>query len=613
MDNPLQIFIAYARKDTTFLDELRVQLKPLERSGKVHIWYDGKIEPGQVWEAAIKKNLHSADIILMLVSADAIASDYFYDKEMADALERHHKGEARVVPFIIRPCAWQATPLADLQALPKNGKAVTRWDDRDHAYSDAVNTLWAMIENLNADKQAERKKVQQEEKEQKEKEQQRKEAALAAQQKHQRQQQEQVAKEQQQKEAALTAQKEQGRQQKLKEQQTQKANERRQLQAAEKERRRLAEAERKHQQETKKKQRQEKFAAGLLALILLLISIKMCNQPNGNLPIGENAIDSTEIAQGNDGPVSDMAPPPDLTKEIEKQKEPKSDPCKNHGGDADKDGLCADEDCNDSNPKASASKDSDGDGLCNDIDKCDYEKGPASNNGCPVKQPESPSQKTKSGFDFVKVKGGTYTMGSPRNEKDRDDDECQHSVTVSSFEIGKYEVTQADWRKVMGEDPPELKFKGCDQCPVERVSWDDIQIFIKKANAKYGQKFRLPTEEEWEYAARGGSKSKGYLYAGSDSIKEVAWFRENSSSKTHSVGGKKANELGIYDMSGNVWEWCADTWGPYPNCKGEKKTSIRVVRGGSWYDNNRDCRVANRVRFISDNRYFEVGFRLVRY
>ncbi len=146
MPIPFKIFIAYSHNDAALLEELRKHLRPLERTGKVVIWYDGKIEPGAVWEEDIKENLHSADLILPLVSADAINSDYFYEKEVADALKRHERGEARVVPLILRPCVWRTTPLKDLQALPKNGKPVTTWDDRDSAWNDAVEALWRYVE-----------------------------------------------------------------------------------------------------------------------------------------------------------------------------------------------------------------------------------------------------------------------------------------------------------------------------------------------------------------------------------------------------------------------------------------------------------------------------------
>ena len=157
-----KIFIAYSRKDESLLNELRTHLTPIERSGKVEIWYDGKIEPGLVWEKAIKAHLHAADIILLLVSADAIASDYFYDKEMKDALVRHESGDARVVPLILRPCTWDATPLAKLQAIPKDGLAVTSWKDRDAAFSDAVGSIWEMIQNQIADVKAMKEKEEKE-------------------------------------------------------------------------------------------------------------------------------------------------------------------------------------------------------------------------------------------------------------------------------------------------------------------------------------------------------------------------------------------------------------------------------------------------------------------
>lgn len=215
----------------------------------------------------------------------------------------------------------------------------------------------------------------------------------------------------------------------------------------------------------------------------------------------------------------------------------------------------------------------------------------------------------RSGFDMVPVEGGTYTMG---DGSDSSQNNCAHSVTVGSFSIGMYEVTQADWREVMGEDPLHVKMnniKGCDECPVEFA--DDIRGFIKKLNAKTGQQYRLPTEEEWEYAARGGIKSKGYMYAGDNNPDKVGWYY-TSGNKSYPVGEKIPNELGLYDMSGNVWEMCQHTWKPYP-CDKEAKANelFRVARGGSVRSNAEEVRVTFRKDNVSISGT-SYGFRLAQ-
>lgn len=187
-----------------------------------------------------------------------------------------------------------------------------------------------------------------------------------------------------------------------------------------------------------------------------------------------------------------------------------------------------------------------------------------------------------------------------------------HKVTLSSFMIGKYEVTQALWKAVMGSNPSE--FKG-DNLPVERVSWNDCQTFIKKLNSLTGKNFRLPTEAEWEYAARGGNNSQGHKYAGSDNIDDVAWYYGNSGDKTHAVGTKQPNELGLYDMSGNVWEWCSDRFEFYrssaqTNPTGATSGSRRVYRGGSCGLAAGYCRVSFRDYDTPDYSYSRLGLRL---
>ena len=218
-------------------------------------------------------------------------------------------------------------------------------------------------------------------------------------------------------------------------------------------------------------------------------------------------------------------------------------------------------------------------------------------------------------IDMVRVEAGTFTMGAtPEMKKPYNYEKPTHSVTLTNdYYIGKYEVTQALWKAVMGNNPSN--FKG-DNLPVEMVSWDDCQEFISKLNRITGKTFRLPTETEWEYAARGGKKSRGYQYSGSNNLSEVAWYKENSGYKTHAVGTKQANELGIHDMSGNVLEWCQDWYGEYNsssqlNPTGANSGSYRVRRGGCWFDLARYCRSSSRRSFTPGGRDNDLGLRLV--
>lgn len=218
--------------------------------------------------------------------------------------------------------------------------------------------------------------------------------------------------------------------------------------------------------------------------------------------------------------------------------------------------------------------------------------------------------------EMVYVQGGTFNMGS--NESD--DEKPIHPVTLSDFEIGKYLVTQKLWRRVMGADPPELRFEGCDDCPAERVSWKDAQEFIKKLNQITKNTYRLPTEAEWEFAARGGNQSKNYKYAGGNELGKVAWVNFNSENQTHPVGGLAPNELGLFDLSGNVWEWCEDWYdvyyykiSPQINPQGPIIGNHRVVRGGSFFnDGANQCSVSFRSFDEPGSRDGSLGFRLAR-
>jgi len=218
-------------------------------------------------------------------------------------------------------------------------------------------------------------------------------------------------------------------------------------------------------------------------------------------------------------------------------------------------------------------------------------------------------------IEMISVQGGTFTMGCTKEQgRDCSDDERpSHRVTLSNFSIGKYPVTQAQWVAVMGSNPSH--FKGNSKLPIENVSWSDIQTFITRLNSITGRNYRLPTEAEWEYAARGGVRSRGYKYAGSNNTNKVAWNNSNSTLKTQPVGGKVPNELGIYDMSGNVWEWVNDRYGNYTagektNPSGFAMSSNRVIRGGSWNRDARNCRVSIRNHYTPIDGSISIGFRL---
>ncbi|MDR1881666.1 MAG: formylglycine-generating enzyme family protein [Prevotella sp.] len=216
-------------------------------------------------------------------------------------------------------------------------------------------------------------------------------------------------------------------------------------------------------------------------------------------------------------------------------------------------------------------------------------------------------------INMVFVEGGTYTMGSTDPESDSDEQPL-HQIYLNDFYISKYEVTQAEWESVMGYNPS--CFKGED-LPVECVSYDNVKKFISKLNEKTGKRYRLPTEAEWEYAARGGNKSNRYKYSGDENIDRVSWYNDNSAGQPRLVGEKAPNELGIYDMSGNIHEWCSDWYdstyyakSPIVNPQGQKSGKIRVFRGGSWHSDKKYCRVTNRSHTVSETKNYSLGFRI---
>ena len=216
-------------------------------------------------------------------------------------------------------------------------------------------------------------------------------------------------------------------------------------------------------------------------------------------------------------------------------------------------------------------------------------------------------------FKMVKIEGGTFMMGAPSSDAEAYSNELpQHCVTLSEYYIAETEVTQALWQAVMGSNPSHFKFP---DRPVEEISWNDCKTFIEKLNQLTDKQFRLPTEAEWEYAARGGGNSHGYKFSGSDNVDDVAWYTDNCGGETHAVKTKAANELGLYDMTGNVLEWCSDWMAAYTadtvsNPQGPAAGFKRVLRGGSLYNDARRLRVTRRSEYNPTFTDYSVGFRL---
>ena len=219
-------------------------------------------------------------------------------------------------------------------------------------------------------------------------------------------------------------------------------------------------------------------------------------------------------------------------------------------------------------------------------------------------------------FRMKYVDGGSFMMGAVDNDTEAYEwERPRHSVTLDSYYIAETQVTQELWQAVMGSNPSY--FEGDIHRPVEWVSWNDCQEFIKKLNTITGRTFSLPTEAQWEYAARGGKKSKGYKFSGSNNLGDVAWYKENSNNTTHPVAQKQSNELGLYDMTGNVWEWCQDWFNgayyansPQNNPQGPSSGVIRVLRGGSWFNGPGGCRVSYHDGDLPDYRGDYGGLRL---
>lgn len=213
--------------------------------------------------------------------------------------------------------------------------------------------------------------------------------------------------------------------------------------------------------------------------------------------------------------------------------------------------------------------------------------------------------------EMVLISGACFDLGSPPDMADRREDEAQRRVCVADFHLGKYEVTQAQWRALMRTNPS--RFAGCNDCPVERVSWNEALDYIEKLRARTGKQYRLPTEAEWEYACRSGGMQQ--RYCGGDNLDQLAWFSGNSQQRTRAVGQLAPNRLGLYDMSGNVWEWTCSLYRPAydgteQHCADRNHAGPRVFRGGSWENVPARVRATVRYRIVPTHQSDTIGFRL---
>lgn len=588
---PLKTFIIYAHEDRSTVNAIRGQLRVFEKKEVLQIWDDGEILAGQDWDKSIKQKLEGAQLILLFISVDFINSEYIEKTELQAALQRHRDGEAKLIPIIVRRCFWEEYfELGKFQALPPKGKPILSHDA--HAIDEAHHAVALGIKAAADEMQQKIAAAEKARQEDLERENRQKVEAEKQKQKNERlQKQDEIAWK-----AALEAiKKAESAREKMDalevyldephhllhrvtaEQQLEKlqtVETTRKIEEKRREQQRL-EALRAKEAEKERLREQDEISwkATLEAIGMVKTEVEKIYFLEMYLNKPEHKIYRLEAEQQLEIIKAD-----EVARRLKEEQRLEAERIKRA------------------------------------IEQAEREH--RAKEAARLAELEKRKEAEKWLPQMVFVHGGTFQMGG--NDSDRT--KPIHSVMLSDFEIGKYPVTQKLWQEIMGGNP--FRFLGCHDCPAEQVNWDDVQEFLKKLNQKYpGKNYRLPSEAEWEYAARGGKQSKGYTYAGSNDIEEVAWYEKNSNGKSHPVGGKKANELGLYDMTGNVWEWCQDAW--HDNYQGaptngsawdsSSYAARRVLRGGSWLNNSYNCRVSLRNRDNFSGRYASVGFRLARH
>ena len=552
----VEVFFSYSHKDEALRDQLATHLKLLERQGIIAAWHDRKIVPGSEWAGNIHHYLERADIILLLISADFLASDYCWDVEIQNALERHEVGTTTVIPVILRPVDWSSAPFARLQALPKNAQPVVTWAPPDLAFMDIAKGIRLRAEELVATRQAQAAQTQ-------------RQAALG--------------------------------------------------------------------------QYRQKLKTYLAAGPLSFIARENLDDLAQNLGLSQAdtaALDTEETALRN-AYVANLERYGKTFRRALDHEYPLSDVTKTHLrerqsiltlGDFDvqqlETSILADwqiqQQQRQQAQEVAAQRQNDLNQITMQTVKVD-ERGRICEKPSAQVSAFSEDLGNNIGLDMVAIPAGEFVMGSPPEEEGRDADEGpQRTVTVPSFFMGRFQVTQAQYEAVMGENPS--RFQGANR-PVEKVSWNDAVAFCEKLTDRTGRTYRLPSEAEWEYACRSGTTTP--FAFGPTITTDLANYDGNFTygsgpkgvyrEETTDVGSFPPNAFGLYDMHGNVYEWCQDVWhnsyegapmdGSAWRSGGDQ--AQRVLRGGSWFDDPVFCRSANRYVFSRVILGSNVGFRVV--
>ncbi len=585
----LDVFISYSRHDEGLKDELvKYHLKLLQREGKINTWQDRDIEAGAEWATEIKTNLEKADVVLLLITRHFLASDYCYETEMQRAVQRHYDGTARVIPIILETCGWQYSNFSQLQVLPKDGKPITRWDDKAEAFFNVEEGIRRVVDALNDERRqaAERARAEAERQRQEEAERLRQQQAVA----EQREREKQAAVQRQQKEAEQLRQREESESQRQQQAAERQEQERQKQAADERQRQQQAEAERQARERQKQltEERQREAAAA--------------RRQSGQTGIGRRR--ALQIAGFGGGSLI-------LAMGANSLRQP------------------------DRNTQAETPITPD------DLSPVEFEVITVNETGevadRQTKQADEYQEDLGSGviLNMTAIPAGEFVMGSPAEEEGRRDSEGpQHTVTVPKFFMERFQVTQAQYEAVMGINPSRLQ--GANR-PVEKVTWNDAVAFCEKLSEQTGRTYRLPSEAEWEYACRAGTTTPfhfgGTITTDLANYRGTDWEYEGNTilgnygqgpkgvfrEETTDGGSFSANVFGLYDMHGNVWEWCQDVW--HDNYEGAPtdgsawteggNQSLRVLRGGSWSNDPGVCRSAFRYGGAPGDALGNVGFRVV--